>query len=235
MPFIPFSAIHFWTLAVGGIVIAALILFAKTSSRNELYTRALLAFLCLSAFLYTQAANLDIPHDLDSTIPFQLCDVAAITAGFALITGHHRLATFTYYWGLAATIQGLATPALSVGFPHALFFTFFLHHFAVVAAALYLPLVRGWRPRGPWWRDPAIAWAGSIAYAVLAGLINWLLGTNLGFLAHKPANPSLLDAMGPWPVYIGVEAVIAIVFYLLLTFPFLFRRSAKGATDTSLG
>lgn len=229
-PFVPFSAQHGWTIVTGGVVIAIILAIGRMGGRQERGARALLAFICLSEFLYSQAAwigsTVARENDLTTLIPFQLCDVAAFTAGFALLTGRRVLATLTYYWGLAATIQGLATPAVSIGFPHPAFFAFFFHHFAVVAAALYLPIVGGWRPERPLWRSPLFAWLSSLGYAAVAGLLNWLLGTNFGFLASKPKNPSLLDAMGPWPVYIGVEALIALVFFALLTLPFPGKKDA---------
>jgi hypothetical integral membrane protein (TIGR02206 family) len=106
------------------------------------------------AFPLNQAAwmTLGIPLPLDNILPLHLCDIAAMTAGFALLTRHPALCALTYFWGLAATLQALLTPAIGLGFPSWPFITFFIQHFAIVAAALYLPVVEGWRPKRPLWK-----------------------------------------------------------------------------------
>ncbi len=50
--------------------------------------------------------------------------------------------------------------------------------------------------------------------------VNFLLGTNFGFLARKPDNPSLLDHLGPWPWYILSLQLVALLLLFLLALPF---------------
>jgi hypothetical integral membrane protein (TIGR02206 family) len=227
--FTPFSAMHGWSVAAGFAGIAVLLLFAKRSAVGERVARALLAFLCLAAFGYSQAAwsTVDSHPDLDSALPLHLCDIAAFIAGFALITGRRLPCLLTYFWGLAATIQALLTPAITVGFPHPAYVAFFVHHFAIVGAALYLPLVAGWRSGRPWWRGPLIAMLWINGYLLLSIAANAALGTNFGFTARKPVNPSLLDHLGPWPVYLLWMEVLAAVLFSLLALPVLGKRSGK--------
>ena len=229
--FTPFSPMHGWALVAGFATITALILLGRQGGRQDRIARFILALLCLSAFGYTQAAwsTVEGDPDLDSALPLHLCDVAAFVAGFALITGKRLLMTLTYFWGLAATIQALATPAISVGFPHPAFVTFFVHHFAVVGTAFYFPIVTGWRLERPWWRDPMRAWLWGNLYLAVAMLVNTWLGTNFGFAARKPVNPSLLDHMGPWPIYLIWIEVLGLVLFFLLSLPVLGRKGAAPA------
>lgn len=225
--FHPFTFQHLAAVSIGLAITAGLIAMGRSGHRGQLISTGILAFLNLAAYPIIQTAWLPYRDAaIENLIPFQLCDVAAIVAGFALLTRRKLLCELTYFWGLAATIQGLLTPAIRLGFPAWPFVTFFLQHFAVVAAALYLPLVDGWRPDRPWWRSPLRAFGWANVYLAFAMIVNALTGSNFGFAARKPENPSLLDHLGPWPWYLlGMEA-LALLFFCLLALPFRRRKPA---------
>ena len=226
MPFQPFSREHFVTIAIGAAAVAALLLAGRRGGSIRNLAAALLAFADLSAYPLNQAAwlSLGTPVSLDNILPLHLCDIAAITAGFALITKRPVLCALTYFWGLAATFQALLTPAISVGFPAWPFTTFFIQHFAIVATALYLPIVEGWRPKQPLWKSPLEVYGWSVAYLLGALAVNRALGTNFGFATRPPDNPSLIDHLGPWPWYLFSMQAIGTAMFLLLALP-LARRT----------
>lgn len=221
MPFHPFSREHIVTVAIGALVTLVLLWVGKRGGNGRRLSTALLAFCCLSAYPFNLAAWLALgkPLALDNLLPFHLCDIAAITAGFALLTRDRLLCTLTYFWGLAATFQALLTPAISVGFPAWAFITFFIQHFAIVATALHLAIVEGWRPKYPVWKSPLEVYGWSIAYLLFAMTVNRVLGTNFGFASRPPDNPSLIDHLGPWPWYLFSMQAIAVCVYFLLALP----------------
>lgn len=226
-----FSAQHGVTLVIGFAVIALLLVMARHSDKGRMRVAALLIFLNLSAYAYSQAAwsSLKQPVSLDNALPFHLCDLSAIIAGFALITRRQLLCELTYCWGLAATAQALLTPALGIGFPSWPFLAFFVQHFAIVAAALYLPIVVGWRPRAPRWKTPLIALGCGVGYQLLSLAINAWLGSNFGFSMRPPDNPSLLDHLGPWPWYLIAMWPIAFVLFLLICLPLGVRNRSEDS------
>ncbi len=125
--FTPFSAQHAWTVVVGTVAIGLCLHLGRRGGRTEQITRAFLVFLNLSVFAFSSWAwsMVQRESDIDNAVPLHLCDLAAITAGFALITRNRTLCLLTYFWGLAGTVQGIATPAIDIGFPHPAFFSFF--------------------------------------------------------------------------------------------------------------
>jgi hypothetical integral membrane protein (TIGR02206 family) len=103
--------------------------------------------------------------------------------------------------------------------------SFFLLHLGVVLSAVYL-VVRGHLVL----RSASVgrAWCATNAYAVVAGILNWQLGANFGFLARKPVNPSILDYLGPWPYYIlACEGIALALFGLCYGFARLVQRGTQ--------
>jgi len=219
--FHPFSREHLITVAIGFVLVGTLLYLAKTESRSRDMIRKILILWCFCSLpLSLLAWTLwDGPKGLDNFLPLHLCDIATLTAGFALLTKRPLLAAMTYFWGIAATTQALLTPAISMGFPHFPYVMFFVQHFAIVAVAFYLPFIDGWRPQRPIWRAMLEIFGWSVAYHAGALLVNSLLGTNFGFASRPPDNPSLIDHLGPWPWYMLWMQMIALVLFYLLALP----------------
>lgn len=187
--------------------------------RGCTWPRALLAFICLSVFPINQLVltSLDFQIPLNNLLPCHLCDVAALTAGFGILTRKPLLCELTYCWGLAGTIQGLITPNLGWDFPHPMFWSFFIQHGVVVIVALYLPIAMKWEPRAG--IVPRIILWNQV-YFLAAMSINGALGTNFGFLAAKPEVASPLDYLGDWPIYLIWLQIIAALVMTFLLLPF---------------
>jgi hypothetical integral membrane protein (TIGR02206 family) len=160
-------------------------------------------------------------------LPLQLCDLAVFLAIYALLFLSPLAYELVYFWGGAGTLIALLTPDLRSGFPSWDFFFFFALHGAVVAAVIVLTAGFGLRPRrGAPWRVLAI----TNAYALVVGLVNFATGANFLYLREKPAAGSLLDWLGPWPVYILAAEVVALLFFLALDAPFRLRYSSSAQT-----
>lgn len=164
--------------------------------------------------------------NLYTSLPLHLCDLAWMAAAHALWTGRRWAGTLTYYWGLTLTPQAMATPALnSPDFPHIDFLEFWAQHLLVVWAAVYLTWVVGLRPG---WRDYRRSLLVTLTWMAALLVVNAALGTNYGFLNAKPDNPSMLDLLGGWPWYLGVEVALGAAAWALLTWPWTHR--ARRAT-----
>jgi hypothetical integral membrane protein (TIGR02206 family) len=164
-----------------------------------------------------------------ASLPLALCDVALVIAAAACWWPRYPLLIeLTWFWGLAGTLQAIATPDLSVGFPHLEFFEYVVGHVGIVFAALYLVVGMGYRPRAG--SVPRV-FAITVVYTGFVGLIDWLIGADYMFLASRPVHWSLLSVLGPWPWYIVSAAGVALVLLVVLDAPFRAgRRTASSPT-----
>jgi hypothetical integral membrane protein (TIGR02206 family) len=141
-------------------------------------------------------------------LPLHLTDAVTLASVAALWRPESALLVeLVYFWALSASLQAVLTPDLGQSFPDLLFFTYFATHSGAVVAACLLVFGSRRTPRpNTVWR----AYAITVAFAALAAVGNLLTGGNYMFLRRKPSTGSLLDLMGPWPVYILVAAALGI-------------------------
>lgn len=159
-----------------------------------------------------------------TNLPCHLCDFASFIGAYALIRKKPLACELLYFWGIAGTMQGLLTPALSYDWPHPRFIVFFALHGGVVLAALYVVFGRRQIPRsGAVMR----AFTLLLIYALLAGTADFFSGGNYGFLRSKPPTASLLDQLGPWPWYIGSLLMVSLTIFTLLDLPFWRQRKRE--------
>ena len=99
-------------------------------------------------------------------------------------------------------------------------------HSLVLWAAIYLTWGVGLRPD---WRSYRIALVVTIGWVVVMFAVNHVAGTNYGFLNAKPTATSLLDALGPWPLYLLSALLLAAAVWALITWPWVRRERAGRA------
>lgn len=174
-----------------------------------------------AAYLLAEAARRPLlPWDF---VPLQLCDFLILLAAVALLTSSPGVTELLYFWS-AGTLLAMVTPDLALGFPEPAFLAYFGLHAAVVAAAAVLVFGFGLRPEaGAPWR----AFAALLAYAGVVGLVDAAFHANFLYLCRKPGEPTLLDWLGPWPLYLVTVAAFALALFLLMDWPF--RRARARA------
>jgi len=154
---------------------------------------------------------------IGNALPLNLCDWALMALVTALLTRNQFAYELGYFWGLGGTLQGMITPDVAYDFPDPQFIFFFIEHGGIIAALLYLTLGTGLRPNPR--SLPRVA-AASLFYAGVAGIADWALGTNYGFLRAKPPGTTLLSFMAPWPWYIPELVAAGILSLTVYYLPF---------------
>jgi hypothetical integral membrane protein (TIGR02206 family) len=221
-PFVAYGPSHLAVIAVlaGGIV--AFLAFGRWTSRwfDRTFAVAIVVIAVPIQLLHLTPAE----WDLHTSLPLQLCDWAWLVAAIALWTRSHLAAMITYLWGLTLTTQAIFTPALATPFPELRWWTFWAMHLLIVWAAIHV--IWGMKLL-PTWQTYAQTVVITVMWLVVTFRLNMLLGTNYGYLLGKPARPSALDLLGPWPVYLFFEFLIVLAGWALLTWPWTRKPSAE--------
>jgi hypothetical integral membrane protein (TIGR02206 family) len=163
-------------------------------------------------------------------LPLQLSDAVTLVAIVALWRPRAGiLSELVWFWALSASLQAVLTPDLGETFPDVLFFTYFATHSGAIAGAFLLVLGMRLFPR------PRAAWRAfglTAGLAMLAAIGCVATGGNYMYLRHKPANGSILDAMGPWPWYLVAAAALGLGMLLVLQ-AIARQLSRAGASRTA--
>jgi len=203
--FVLFGPAHLVTLAVIVALSLALILIARLA-KNETIDRwiavTLAVVLLLNKLVVYHTIYVTKEFDLPNALPMHLCDWSAISVIIALLWRRQLPYELAYFW---------------VEFPDVRFITFFVSHGGTLIAILFLTI--GLRMR-PYPKSLLRIFIWSNIYLAAAGTADYLLGSNYGYLRAKPVNPSLLDYLGPWPVYILSLEAVALISYLIYYIPF---------------
>jgi len=149
-------------------------------------------------------------------LPLQLCDLSLWVTVLACATLVPTIVEFAYFAGLAGAGMALLTPDLWSPWPTYPAVYFFVAHGGIVIGAGVLVYGEIAQLRtGAVWR----AFGMLVAYATIVGTFNAIFKSNYMYLRQKPANASLLDALGPWPMYLIAGAAVGLALFWLLWLP----------------
>jgi hypothetical integral membrane protein (TIGR02206 family) len=234
-PFVLFGTAHLVTLGIVALLVLFTILLRKsfTPRGRTIFRVSLAAILVLNELAWQTWNAITGQWTIQTMLPLHLCSVLVWLSAYMLLKRNYAIYEFAYFLGLAGAIQALLTPDAGIyGFPHFRFFQVMISHGAIFLAAIYMTFVEGFRP---YWKSLMRLFVGGNIYLASIGLINWLIGSNYLFIAHKPETASLIDLLGPWPWYILSLEAIGVAVCLLLYLPFFLKDlAAKRAKVPSV-
>jgi len=230
-----FSGLHFVTVAVC-LLLVALVTSVGRNLRGTQSEVRLRHSLAITTVIYWAVYNTWWNWggwDLKEGLPLHICDLNAIFAALALLTGNRWMRAVLYFWTFALTSQAFIQPHLSYGPAYVVFWGFWGTHALILACAVYDLVVLAFRPD---WRDLGRTCVVSAAYIAVVMPIDLVLGANYAYVGN-PADPRMIPpfvaALGPWPWRaLGVCALATLAFVLVLLPWLAVRRTQRGALPT---
>lgn len=222
-----FGALHLGLLATIAAIAAIVAALCRTGHLPTRPTRLILGWgLALNELIWWYFRYSHEGFNFPNNLPLQLCDATVWATVIACITLAPAMVEFTWFAGIAGAGMALLTPDLWAPWPQYPAVYFFLAHGGIVAGAIILVAGRlaPLRPHAPW-----RAFGMVCVYAACVGAVNAMAGTNYMYLCRKPGNASLLDQLGPWPMYLLAGAAVALVIFWFLWLPV--RPSRQAVTN----
>ena len=156
--------------------------------------------------------------NIDSSLPFHLCDFAWMACVWSLIAAGspHRLIHQTVVlWTLGLSVLGYLTPTVDVPPDDARFWEFWLIHWMVLATGILNIAAFG---TAMTWRGCRGTIAISLALFFPVTLFNLAFDTPYFFSGKgTPDNPTPIDLLGEWPLRLLWMILLVIAWFHLLT------------------
>lgn len=219
--FVLFGRDHFMALMVVVLICLGICLFrthwkSETSKRFTRWGLLALIYGCEGSWQIWMAAIGS--WTIQGMLPLWLCSVTSWTMPLLLVFRSRRYYQWAYFMGIMGAAMALLTPDLmQYGFPHFRFLEFFALHGAIIISVVYMTAVEGFRPT---WKSLGWIFIVMNVYWIFCGWVNRQIGSNYLYTQRKLPTPSLLDYLGPYPLYLIWMEVIGLLLCGLLYLPF---------------
>ena len=142
-----FGAAHLIALTCIAALTLLLSLYRNQNDQRKRRVRIMLALLLWANEVAWHYWNyISGTWTLETMLPLQTCSLAVWFAGWMLLFKSQHIYEFVYLLGIGGAIQALATPGLGIyGFPHFVFFLYFLSHGLIIVSAIYMTVVERFR------------------------------------------------------------------------------------------
>jgi hypothetical integral membrane protein (TIGR02206 family) len=222
-PFVMFDRVHLITLGIILLFNLSFIFLRNSLSarHRHIFRIGVAVILLINEGAWHLWNLLAGSWSVQTMLPLHLCSVFVFLTSYMLLTRSSAIYEYAYFLSIVGAMQALLTPDVGrYGFPHFRYFQTFISHGLLFSMPIYFTIVEGFRPT---WRSVVRVLVGMNLYMLFVGLVNWAIGSNYLFIAHKPETASLLDLLPAWPWYILTIEAIGILLILLLYLPFFIK------------
>ncbi len=227
--FYAYTLQHYTPLLIISILGTITIIYAKdhlkpSSQKLVLLFISLIPF--ISTFLIYPIALWQSNFDLKEDLPFHICRFLALVSPFVIWKESRFWIGIFYFWILVGTLNATITPDIEFGFPHWSYFAYWMTHGVMIIIPLYYVFVIKVKIS---FKDFINSYVMMNVFLLLTLSINFLIGSNYMYTREKPPVSSLLDILGPWPLYLISGQLLVILLFGIVYLPFYLQNRTKKA------
>lgn len=164
-------------------------------------------------------------------LPLHICSLMVWLSIVMLITRSYRIYEFAYFIGMAGALQAFLTPEAGIyGLWHFRAVQTLIVHGTLVIVPIYMTTKEGYRPT---WKSFLRVAIGTNLYMFVIHFVNLAIGSNYLFTVSKPPTASLLDVLGPWPIYLLSMEILGFVIFFILYLPFIIKDMRTKRAQTA--
>ncbi|MBK8347542.1 MAG: TIGR02206 family membrane protein [Saprospiraceae bacterium] len=214
-----FTPHHWIPLGILTILCLAIIIYFRNHDKEKNFRVAF--FMSLIPFAAVVSRLLITWYEgiftIQEELPLHLCRLVAISLPFFIWYRNIKWINTLYFLIMVGTLQAIITADLQFVFPHYSYLLYWVFHVTLVWVPVFIIINLGIKPD---FNDFKRAFIIGNIYMLITLLINFAIGSNYFYTRQKPPGGSLLDFFGPWPFYILVVEVLAMILFVLAYLPF---------------
>lgn len=208
-------------LAISVVAIALLRRWRGTPAAG--LARRIIGWGCLAIWVIgTLYRSLILPFSWAGSLPLQFCHLANLVGAAALLMHWRLFQSILYFWTFALCSWAFITPDLGTGPAGPGFWIFWLYHVFILVAVIEVLVSQRFQPDWPDFRNAVFS---TLGLAGLLAILNRIFSWNYGFVGpYDPSVPTIIDFLGPYPLRLLSMAVIGVLLFLFLMFPWMKKR-----------
>ena len=221
IPFVFLGASHVFSIILFLVLALSIPYLAKKNlnENQQLFLGKIIGVMVLIGYLsWVILEILAGSFNLKLHLPFHLCRTANVLIFIVLFFRSFLAYEIVFFWGLTV-IHAVITPDITQGFPHYHFVRYWLTHQLMIIGIIYATFVYDIRPHK---KSIYKSFVALLLFFLITIPVNLLLDANYFWICGKPPVGTVLDYFGPWPWYLVVATLLALIhfyfFYYLINF-----------------
>ena len=220
--FIAFGRVHIVSIMISLILIIMVPYVSWryfSKKQQDICALFLVWFVCLVEPIKIGMEVIGGTFDISTDLPLHLCRFVSLLLPVLYYTKNLVLFNVLFYWSLSGALQSILTPTIDHPYYHFLYLKYWITHSGAILCLIYMLVIYRLRPL---LYGVLHAFIATNIFIVFSVFVNIVLKSNYFYVCYKPSVPTLLDYLGPWPWYLLLGDLVALIHFFAAYFVYAF-------------